>query len=148
MFNNKVIFSVYQASLEEGSNFINSQTVSALMTMESIKHVQVIGVYKGIKEVSFVIDRDLINLARHYGTKYKQESILVVKEDLTAELEFLPLSITPNLELGYFREVSESFAKLRDSYTYDPSTQKYYTTVKEERLNDRISFDTRTWEVK
>jgi hypothetical protein len=147
MFRNKVIFSVYQSSLDEGTNFINSQTVSALMTMEGIKFHQVFGVYKNSKELSFVVDSDLIRLARHYGTKYNQESILVIDDKLNTELEFLPLSIIPNLELGIFREVPESFAKLKDSYTYDPSNQKYYVTVKEEREVERVSFDTRTWKV-
>lgn len=147
MFKNAIIFSVYQASLDEGVNFLNSQTVSALMRIQGLPFKEVIGYYKGNKEVSFVCDDFWIGEAKAYALKYNQESVLVIEGDGKTFLEYLPLTTNSAEFVGYFREVPKEHAITCKSYTYDPATQKYFVATKEERNADRISFDTRTWEV-
>lgn len=151
--NNVIIFSVFQKDCSEDLNYINTVKVEDMLKRVNIDFKAVQGMYKGTKKESFAIDLKHKNAAIELCYKYNQESYLVVDKDFRAKLVYLPLtpytkdSLTRTEDLGYFREVSEDFAKKQDGYSYDEETGKYFTCIKDERKTDRISFNTKTWRI-
>lgn len=63
---------------------------------------------------------ELIALAE----QFKQESVLIVNADRSAELYYIAAGRTEHL--NQWSEVSEYTAKQEKSYTFDPVTGKYY----------------------
>jgi homospermidine synthase len=144
---NVIIFSVFQSKTDEHSDYKNTGFVQKQFKACNIPFKLVQGVYKGNKELSFIIDLKYQNAAMELARQYNQESVLVVDSIGKATLKYLPMSIESDTSLGYFQETTETIAKSHDAYTYDIDTGIYYICTPDRRGNDRISFDTRTWDI-
>lgn len=92
-----------------------------------------LGSYKGLVEDAYIIN------ARHVpailGFIKGQESVLELgpQRNFGGGLLLRPAQLTfrdnrPIVDLGYFQEVGKEFAGKSDSWTYDPSTGKYWVT--------------------
>jgi hypothetical protein len=142
---NKIIFSVFQNGYSIDENYINTIRMEKELKRSKIEFKALQGMYKGIHEESFAIDLKWLNEALALTQRFNQESVLIVDQDGRATLKYLPTNLKPDVNLGYFIQVSESKAKTQDAYTYDMDSETYY--ICERRKHERISFDTRTWNI-
>lgn len=139
--NNKILFSVYQYDESNEVNINNTKTVEGLFKLSNIPFKLVLGVYKGISEETFMIDLKWQNEAFRVASLYNQESILIV-QDMIGKLHFLKGEVTGTL--GYLREITMDQAKDLDHTHIDGLC---YTFIQDERANERISFDTKTFNI-
>ena len=126
------IVSVHHINKSKLINTTNHLTIKAMLACNGIWHKEVIGVYKGGKEKSFIL-KDA-NIAYQIATQYNQESLLELSETIAhglrrASLKYISRLLT--IDLGYFRDVPKDKALRQDSYTLDNTTGKYYTTIKD-----------------
>ena len=102
--------------------------LAADLALAGIPFREVVGVYKGVREASFVTwpesddhSAQLLALAVSYG----QESILHVHPDRTAELEYVNGA---RRVIGQFQQVSEAEAEGID-HTHDEENGAFYAVV-------------------
>jgi hypothetical protein len=112
------IFSTFQNKYTEVENNKVFDSEKFLWEKEyGLKLLPVYGRYKGQIELSFVIqgDNNLEKIIEERCKAHSQESYLVVYSDRFAELRNLSTgAIEP---LGYWREISETVAKGKSSWT-------------------------------
>lgn len=131
-YNHFIIFSVYQAHLNDQLNELNH--LIALGTLKHYDIKEIHGVYKGKQERSIMIQLppfmsneylELVDYIKTRAKKYNQENILYVHNDRMAEL--IELNTQNRIKVGHFVEVTETEAKAKDCYSILDG--KYYTTV-------------------
>lgn len=90
-----------------------------------------LGSYKGLVEDAYIINSR--HVAFILGFIKGQESVLELgpQRNFGGGLLLRPAQLTyrdnrPIVDLGYFQEVGKEFAGKSDSWTYDPSTGKYW----------------------
>jgi hypothetical protein len=105
----------------------STERLIAYLTVENYAYKQVIGRYKGVTEVSFVVKVDSeagMEQMLKVAVEFNQTNILYVKKDDTACLVYCDDGAS--YEIGKFNEVEiDSVSELEDT-TYDPTTQKYW----------------------
>ncbi len=128
---NKVFFSVYNADKTESVNFNRHEKFKGFLDAEGISYVELIGVYKGVKELSLLLQSTDIrehesNLQRaiEFGRNYGQESILEVHNDDTAILHYLDSGYRTDM-VGKLRVTTKEDAETRSSYSYEPNSGLY-----------------------
>lgn len=129
---NKVFVSAFRSIQSEHLNRLNHAEARNVLIRGGFNFKVVEGVYKGVKELSFVLFADnvdthtmnmteALNIARRFG----QESILEVHNDGAAELHYLDNGYRVE-RIGRFRGASEQDAVNRDAYTRDPVSGAYF----------------------
>jgi len=127
-YNKKTLkpFVIISAELDSNSNAENrfvSRNLLHILELNEINFKVVIGVYKGVKEISYLIIEPNVDQILHLSAKYKQESILVVSEDRTASLSY---SDGKTESIGSWKEVTRLKAESCDCHTYDPILNTHY----------------------
>lgn len=128
---NKVFFSVFQANESEWVNQANHEYVLATLYERGITFRVVKGVYKGVAELSILLESndiskhiDNVSTAIELATMYKQESIMSVNHDDSAYL--MQVKHGDAFPMGTFREATESEATQVPNYTFDPLSGRYF----------------------
>lgn len=119
-----VIVSCFDSNRSSEAN--EKEHNSILSTLKTIGRpfFEVIGCYKGIKEKSIVVHLDNFNTANTIAQLNRQDSILIVHSDNTAELEFCKTGT--RVKIGTWRNCTKQEAESSDAYTYVPDTDKYF----------------------
>jgi len=115
------IFSVNQIDQHYEVNQDNTEKI--FYEVSDLGGKPVDGCYKGKLEDSFILGAKHENFIMETAKEYNQESVLFVNELGQASLIFLKDNKTT--KLGQFKEV-DTIEGL-DNYTYDSTTNKYYT---------------------
>ena len=83
-----IFFSVNKAGTLK--DLINHRYIKSLLTLHKIYFVEVLGVYKGIKEASLLVSSKHLAQVKRIASQYDQESILIVDDKTkSATLHFL-----------------------------------------------------------
>lgn len=124
---NKVFVSVFSP---QSNNPLNHSKAAAMLVREGFQFQVVNGVYKGVKELVFLLSSTCIKqhkanviIAMELGLLFNQEHVLEVGNDNMAILHTIGSGSEP---VGVFHHVSEIEAILHTHYTYDPVTQRHY----------------------
>lgn len=119
------IFSVYQSNENEEVNFFNHTTVITCLDSKLIPNKVVRGNYKGISELSILVNSKDIEVIKRICLTYNQESYLTRHADNTASLTHCQ---TGKIEpLGVFK--TTRFPEKYNAYTFDPDTLTYWVCV-------------------
>ncbi len=132
-----IILSVFQNSMGDWQNITNTRIAAKQLTKLDIPFKEVIGMYNGIKELSFVVTLEQHNRLAPFREilkicgKYKQESILLLSnlQKNNTRLAYLLQIQTPIGEkeyIGLFQQITEEEALKENSYTYDDKANIYY----------------------
>ena len=92
--------------------------------LTAIKEIE--GVYRGNSETSWMIvlkDEQTLDVVRELASIHKQESILIVDHDRSAQLEYNDYSTE---SLGYWKSVPQYVATKQDNYSFHKETDTYY----------------------
>lgn len=128
-----VILAVTQPTQDAKEQGTRNAEFALWLIANGIPHKQLIGCYKGQKEISFLIRRDDFqdNPVGLRAWLDGQESILVLsaqephrRGQRTAHLTYLANGAKE--ELGYWTAVSRTDALTQDAWTYDPAFEQYY----------------------
>ena len=119
-----LIFSFFR----DGRSPLSPTEETELLERAGLKYKEVVGVYKGELERSYlVIDQgDAFVRVLDLAAKADQDTILVVDENRESQLYFIKSSKTEYL--GEFKCVPETEARQVDSYTFDSERGAYYVT--------------------
>jgi hypothetical protein len=120
MMNPFIIFSVFQADREYAENMLSHERVLVELRNRGISYTEVVGVYKGKRELSIKV-RDLpINhhVACTFALDYNQECILLV--DAHGRCEFSGKDGVQYAGQWERTEIPE------DDYTYDVEADTYW----------------------
>ena len=100
-------------------NAINTEVMLGHMQARGIKFDLVQGVYKGVKEQSFIVDSKQFDakLKRFVFSLFKQESALYIDSDGNATLQYSISNGGNAVKLGEFTPVGEIEAKQNEAYT-------------------------------
>jgi len=79
-----VIFSVFQASKEDSYNKLAHENTKRMLSDIGANYIEALGVYKGSKELSLVIDAEFEGIAAMLAFEFKQESYLYLDSDRNA----------------------------------------------------------------
>ena len=105
----------------------------AVLSNSNVPFKVLVGQYKGIESTAYIVN--LKDGAATGDLTYHQESVLVLEPVSENGLRKATLQYNPNSNsgipeqieyIGYFKPVDEAYAKTKDSYTYDPTTNQYY----------------------
>jgi hypothetical protein len=122
-----IIFSVMKPY--SGDSYMNHEACIAQLNKNNIKYKEVTGVYKGIREVSFIIDVKHLDIAVEIAKEYDQESILILEKigahGMRKAALYYPDSGDCD-QIGWFRSRPGEIATKQDSYTYDAVHDKYF----------------------
>ena len=119
-----MIFSVFK----NGGNFLDEtdhESIVGLLRERGVKFQQCNGVYKGVKEKSFLVSAKHRDLILEIAKQYKQESVMYSGPDRFSFLEFLKPG-GGTLPIGTLKQVSKVEAVNYDAYTEIDGT--YYIT--------------------
>jgi hypothetical protein len=125
--NNKIFFSVYQSSWSDRVNFRNHEYIKGLLKSLNCDFVEINGVYKGLEELSLMVDSDNLDFVIAVATAYRQESILLVDEYGSVVLRYMDGG--HEQELGEMIVTDRDYASDFDAYSYNPLTDEYYLAV-------------------
>jgi hypothetical protein len=116
-------------------NLDNHNKAAAMLKNERVPYQIVEGVWKGEKELTFLLastdaetHEDNLTIARSLGLLFKQDSILEVHNDDTAILRIIKGTYIE--KLGTFTEVSEEVGKRVDCSTFDPASNRWFVITK------------------
>ncbi len=124
--------------------------VMAFMAGNGIDFKAVWGCYKGLQELSYVVETGDLPAIADTGLIAGQESILELgacdaRDRRPATLVYLThssLSWIKREDLGLFQQVSEDVAKAQDGYTFDPTTNHYFACLPNKPfVSDRQKLD-------
>lgn len=126
----RYIVSVFSNKRSIENNLKLHKQFTKFLKERGFNFVEVQGIYKGIKELSFFVDfrqlsqQSVLDFARFYN----QESILRLEANNKAYLVYT----IDNVEeyIGIFSKIKEIETKDYDSLTYFPSTNAFYTAKK------------------
>lgn len=87
----KVILSASKSTLDANTNLNRTSLLrESLIHLEDATTIEVLGMYQGNSEVSFVVESTdhelLLNIGQHFSTVYDQECYLLVHGDNTCEM--------------------------------------------------------------
>lgn len=116
---NKIIFSVFQSTKSNDENLIVTSKVLKLFNKNSIQVELMEGCYKGIKELSMVVDMRYLTAVKEIAILNSQESILLIDSESNATLHYMPVTLEHDMPLGIFTKVSKEEALMQDAYTND-----------------------------
>lgn len=109
-----IIFSVFRNDLAEQVNTIMHDRVATFLLAANIDFTEVIGVYKGSEELSFVVSYTEESLIKILCEKFDQESYLKIRGNGYCWLEY---SDGSSESIGKWKQVAEEVAFDSDSYT-------------------------------
>lgn len=115
---NKLIFSVYNGSPNDYKNHLK-----ILTQLKSLNPVEVMGQYKGQREMSIVVDALHFNSIKKIARKFKQESILLIDADSNGTL--LYLNDNRLQVVGSLRKISKQESLNSDSWSR--MNNRYFT---------------------
>jgi hypothetical protein len=118
------LFSAERSNKTFAENTDNTCAVACELVHRDIPFKVVIGCYKGVKELTFLVHGDNYQVAYELAKRYEQESILVVDENRNATLGYL--DGRPD-ERYKWAEASPN--NLGDAYTLDPETGIYWKCI-------------------
>lgn len=100
------------------------------MAALGIRYKVLLGSYKGVLEVSFLVTDADFEKVLSLGLVDSQESVLILHPASTpsereAEILFLN-NDNGSTMIGFFKAAPEHVAIAQDGYTYDPANQQYY----------------------
>ena len=124
-----IIISVFQRELDEVTNVENTLDAVKLLKEHGITPKSTKGVYKYsdsevVHELSMVIPYSSRVLAFMLMELYNQECFLMVEADYSGYLVYPDAS---EERFGQWQSIDRSEALEVDAYTYDSSTDSYYT---------------------
>ena len=125
-----VIFSVYREKSKH-ENLLNHTETMLELDSAGIKYTELVGYYKGSKELSLMIGLHNLDLAISIAKYFNQESILISKSDRSTYLMDLTHYYDSYEEeyIGTLKPTSEFVAKKQHSYSYNPETDSYFVVV-------------------
>lgn len=123
-----IVFSVYQSSLSNAENKVNHEKALQVLKDNRIAFKPVIGCYKGTLEKSIIIPDELATykIIHDLTTEYNQESVLELDEDRRASLYFKGNEQVESI--GVMTCVTKKEAMSQDSWTFCPSTKRFFIT--------------------
>lgn len=134
-----IVFSAFKNTLSDTENLANDFQVEKYLINNSISYKNIIGMYKGNKELSFIVklgtatrEYEVIEGLINKCMAYKQESILLLEKENGQQKRpawILPLKKHTTLSpryMGLLQEVPQEEAVLQDSYTHDYQYNKYF----------------------
>ena len=122
-----VIFSAYNDYRDNHSNITRNLKLKDTLTSENINYKEVVGRYKGVFEMSLVVnvkDTNELQRIQELSDLYDQDCILHLDANRNATLLFN--DSTKETSIGKFQACSEMIAKKLDSYTYCDLNKTYY----------------------
>lgn len=128
-FDKALVFSVYNSSRPLVENIDQHTALIDDLTNSRIPYVELLGSYKGVQERSILISNadKYIYLVEQLCKLHGQESYLSLDVDRHAELVYL--SDSRRESIGYITAVSETEAKSKDAWSYNPIVKQYYITA-------------------
>lgn len=127
---NKIFVSVYRDYNGDEINHQNHEKAKEMLIKSNTSFTIVKGVYKGNSELTFMlISTDVkkhinnLDIALNLGLLFNQESVLEVLNDDTAILHNIGGEM---VKIGKFTEVSETESLGYDSYTYEPTSKRFF----------------------
>lgn len=125
--NGLILFSVMKQY--SGDNYTNHEACILQLEQHNVDYKEVTGVYKGVREVSFLVDVTHLDIVVDIVKEHNQESILLLDKigahGLRKAMLYYPDSDDYD-NIGWYRSRSAGLATKHDSYTYDASTDTYY----------------------
>lgn len=116
--------------LSNEQNHANHEKAIEMLERDNVRFQVVNGVYKGTKELVFLMSSTDVNthdqnltVAYMLGFLFNQESLLEVHNDSTAVLHYLGGN---SKQIGSFTQVEQIEALNHDSYTFEPITNRYF----------------------
>jgi len=121
------IFSVARSNLSEWENLTNYIETADTLKELGIPFTAVRGVYKGVREDSFIVAREHEEKVQEYCRVFAQDCYLVSDSE---RISWLVDAATgeKQADLGKLIAVPEDVAKARDSYTWNFHNNTYYIT--------------------
>lgn len=128
--NNWVIFSVSKGT-DAHADWVNTCLTINTLEDNKIPFKRLEGTYKGsAKETSFIINEQYSDKALEIAVAFNQDSVLLLDNHKHGLYKATLLYIDGHLEpLGYLRSVGKEIAESQQSYTFDPSQDKYFITT-------------------
>lgn len=127
LINPIVIVSCFQSRFTVDQNESEHAYLRGTLDAMKVRYIEVDGKYKGTTEKALVLSFDNLNLARQIALSQKQESILIVNNDGSCELEF---TLDGNRQhLGHWVDCDAKTAATLDAYTFEPVTQRYFRVI-------------------
>ena len=123
------ILSVKQAHLTDKSNNRADQEARIYFKAHGISYKVVNGCYKGVTELSYVVNAAHAVQVRELAARYNQDSVLFLDSDRSAFLRYLD-SFDHEVYIGQFKSTSAQIALGRDAYTHDETADLYYVVDK------------------
>jgi len=122
-----ILFSSFNAGLNPILNSIHYDTVIGRLKSDGITFQEMVGVYKGVKEPSFLVLAKYENVVRELCHFTKQDCYLYSNNERMSTLIYLDGKTE---EIGILKRVNESVAMELDAYTHDPVRNTYWATLK------------------
>jgi len=115
----------------QNDNVENQRAHIALMVALGQDLIETVGVYKGTMGMSVGVVLSEVNTMSRVLTlasAFRQESVLLVKPNLDAELLYIDSGLTEKLD-GKFKQVTQEQAEKLENYTYAHSFNKSFWAV-------------------
>jgi hypothetical protein len=124
-YTNALIFSGYDSRNSKLVNRTEHKRIRRVLEISEIPYKQVIGVYRGSREKSFIIadTPDNRKLCHDLCVQNNQDSFAVQDQWGVLTLQYLSGGFEV---LGKYESSSYKPPKYYDSYTYDPATKTYF----------------------
>lgn len=119
-----LIFSVFRDSQKLSDNIVASARVKLMLEENGIEYADIFGKYRGCEESSILMSQEHLSLAISIARDHKQETILLLDSDRTAELLYVESGEREHI--GTLRAVTRDEAETRLSCSYNPVTKTYY----------------------
>jgi len=120
-----IIFSVYQNEKSELINKLNHKHIGNELKSRGISFKELVGVYKGIHEQSYLVHESNRSLVEELCIRYNQECYLESNGDRSTELVYR----YERKNIGILKLVSKEFAESKEAYTYDPINDSFWVTI-------------------
>ena len=119
----KMILTPWQSALSAKENVKNVTMFEAALKVLELPYKEVLGVWQGEKEVSFIMDYD-VEFLTHVICEYNQDAVLVMDDQGNGYLRNKGCKVLE--PIGKYKEVSKEDAEKCDGYTYDAENNTYF----------------------
>ncbi len=127
-----VIFSVEQVNGE--NNDRNNKEVRSVFSKENINYKELQGCYKGVEEVSYIVNLEHLRTIKALAMVNNQESILLVlphfkglsKAYLLTQEQGYSVTDKGSQFIGYLCGVSKEIAIQQEAYSYRKDLDQYF----------------------
>lgn len=109
-----IIFSVFKVN--DTANQLHHSLIVKQFKKRGIPYIECDGVFRGVKEWSFIVDAEYIGIVKKIAVFFDQNSILYLHSDRYAEL-LDPKTGNVITGLGQFRQIDPTKAKSLMAYT-------------------------------